>query len=91
MYALGDATKVTANICHNFNAVELYGLRELMVNFDYRHLDEYEAIWKKAHPGEDAIAAAAAVEQSRRPSDEVRRQRPPELVSVEMTGTAGEL
>jgi len=89
MYALGDATKVTANICHNFNAVELYGLRELMVNFDYRRLDEYEAIWKKAHPGEDAIAAAAAVEQSRRPSADVRRQRPPEPVAVSVTRQAG--
>lgn len=85
MVALGDATKVTANICHNFNAVELYGLRELMVNFDYRHLDEYEAIWRRAHPDQDAIGAAAAAEASRRPSEEVRRQRPPEPVTVSVT------
>jgi radical SAM superfamily enzyme YgiQ (UPF0313 family) len=39
---LGDATKVTAVIATNFNAVELYGLRELMVNRDYKRLEEYE-------------------------------------------------
>lgn len=43
---LGDATKITAVISQHFNAVELLGLREIMVNLDYRHLDEYEAIWQ---------------------------------------------
>src|SRR3989442_15993331 len=43
---LGDATKVTGVICENFDAVELYGLRELMINFDYRRIDEYERKWK---------------------------------------------
>jgi radical SAM superfamily enzyme YgiQ (UPF0313 family) len=38
---LGDATKVTAVISDRFNAVELYGLRELMVNRDYRRILEY--------------------------------------------------
>lgn len=42
---LGDATKVTGVICENFDAVELYGLRELMVNFDYKRVAEYEAKW----------------------------------------------
>jgi len=46
---LGDATRITAVISHNFNAVELLGLRELMVNFDYQRIREYEAYWRKAH------------------------------------------
>jgi radical SAM superfamily enzyme YgiQ (UPF0313 family) len=46
---LGDATRVTAVISHNFNAVELLGLRELMLNFDYRRIREYEEYWRKAH------------------------------------------
>jgi hypothetical protein len=36
-------------ISHNFNAVELLGLRELMVNFDYKRIGEYEQYWRTAH------------------------------------------
>lgn len=43
---VGDATKVTGVICENFDAVELYGLRELMINFDYKRIAEYERKWK---------------------------------------------
>lgn len=43
---VGDATKVTGVICENFDAVELYGLRELMMNFDYKRIAEYERKWK---------------------------------------------
>jgi anaerobic magnesium-protoporphyrin IX monomethyl ester cyclase len=46
---LGDATKMTAVISHNFNAVELLGLRELMMNFDFKRIEEYEAYWRSAH------------------------------------------
>jgi len=46
---LGDATRVTGVISHNFNAVELLGLREMMVNFDERHIREYESIWRGIH------------------------------------------
>jgi radical SAM superfamily enzyme YgiQ (UPF0313 family) len=46
---LGDATKITAVISHNFNAVELLGLREMMVNNDYKGINEYEKIWRKNH------------------------------------------
>lgn len=46
---LGDATKITAVISENFNAVELLGLRELMVQHDRRHIDEYERIWRSLH------------------------------------------
>lgn len=46
---LGDATKITAVISHNFNAVELIGLRDMMLNFNYRHIENYEHIWRKNH------------------------------------------
>ena len=39
---LGDATKITAVISKNFNAVELLGLRELMVSRDVKRIKEYE-------------------------------------------------
>jgi anaerobic magnesium-protoporphyrin IX monomethyl ester cyclase len=35
---VGDATKITAVISANFNAVELLGLRELMLARDYKRL-----------------------------------------------------
>jgi hypothetical protein len=43
---LGDATKITGTICKNFNAVELIGLREFLVEGNHRQIDAYEAIWK---------------------------------------------
>jgi len=46
---LGDATRITAIISDNFNAVELMGLRELMLSFDYKRIKEYEQYWRKAH------------------------------------------
>lgn len=55
---LGDATDITAVISENFNAVELYGLREHMVRFDYKRIDDYERLWKATHPNADAIKAA---------------------------------
>lgn len=49
MEDLGDATRVTGNICDNFTAVELYGLRELMVARDIKRIRDYEAHWRKTH------------------------------------------
>lgn len=46
---LGDATKITAVISENFNAVELLGLRELMVKGDLKRINEYEQVWRTAH------------------------------------------
>jgi anaerobic magnesium-protoporphyrin IX monomethyl ester cyclase len=46
---LGDATRITALISHNFNAAELLGLRELMMAFDYKRIREYEAYWRRNH------------------------------------------
>jgi anaerobic magnesium-protoporphyrin IX monomethyl ester cyclase len=48
---LGDATRITAVISKKFNAVELYGLRELMVLRDVRRIDQYEAEWNRLHEG----------------------------------------
>jgi radical SAM superfamily enzyme YgiQ (UPF0313 family) len=42
---LDDATKITANICENFTTVELLGLRELMVTFNYRKIRQFEEEW----------------------------------------------
>jgi len=47
---VGDATRVTAVISKKFNAVELYGLRELMVLRDLKRLARYEAEWNRTHP-----------------------------------------
>jgi radical SAM superfamily enzyme YgiQ (UPF0313 family) len=55
---LGDATNITAVICENFNAVELYGLRELMVRFEWDKFARFEADWKAQHPDADGIKAA---------------------------------
>jgi radical SAM superfamily enzyme YgiQ (UPF0313 family) len=52
---LGDATKITAVISHNFNAVELLGLREMMITFDYKRIREYEKYWRKAHDIADGV------------------------------------
>lgn len=46
---LGDATRLSAVICENLNAVELVGLRELMVNRDFKRIDEYEQVWRRIH------------------------------------------
>lgn len=51
---LGDATRVTAVISKKFNAVELYGLRELMVLRDLKRIEEYEAEWNRLHAVEAA-------------------------------------
>lgn len=44
---LGDATDVTATISENFNTVELYGLRELMIRGEFDKLDKFEAEWRR--------------------------------------------
>jgi anaerobic magnesium-protoporphyrin IX monomethyl ester cyclase len=46
---LGDATKITGVICENLTAVELLGLRELMVQRDVKRIREYERHWLALH------------------------------------------
>lgn len=43
---LGDASRISAVISKNFNAVELLGIREMMVNRDMRGLARFEKIWR---------------------------------------------
>jgi anaerobic magnesium-protoporphyrin IX monomethyl ester cyclase len=49
IFDLGDASKISAVISENFNAVELIALRDLMTSFDYKRIDEYEKIWRRNH------------------------------------------
>jgi radical SAM superfamily enzyme YgiQ (UPF0313 family) len=58
---LGDATRVTAVISKKFNAVELYGLRELMVLRDLKRIREYEAEWNRRHHAGCAAAPTREV------------------------------
>ena len=46
---LGDASSISAIISHNFNAIELIGLREMMMDGDIRRPDQYEQIWRQNH------------------------------------------
>lgn len=46
---VGDASTISAIISHNFNAVELVGLRDMMVRQDTKRIDEYEQIWRSHH------------------------------------------
>jgi radical SAM superfamily enzyme YgiQ (UPF0313 family) len=46
---LGDASDISAVISHNFNPVELVGLREMMVQRAHNRIDEYEQIWRRNH------------------------------------------
>jgi radical SAM superfamily enzyme YgiQ (UPF0313 family) len=43
---LGDATKITAVISKNFSAVELLGIRDLMVSMDLKRITDYEKIYR---------------------------------------------
>lgn len=49
MLDIGDATRVTGNICQSFDAVGLYGVRELMVNRDVRRIKECAKGWQQRH------------------------------------------
>ena len=46
---LGDASRISAVISKNFNAVELIGLREMMLHRQYDKIDAYEKEWRKKH------------------------------------------
>jgi len=56
---LGDATTVTAVISKKFNAVELSGLRALMMKHDLRRIDAYEAEWNRLHANDRPALAPA--------------------------------
>lgn len=47
---LGDATKITAVISHNFTGLELLGLQEIVAQRNLRVLDQAEKYWGRSHP-----------------------------------------
>lgn len=59
---LGDASSISAVISHNFNAIELLGLREAMLQFDWRRIDEYERIWRQNHAIADGAPSTLLTE-----------------------------
>ena len=61
---LGDATDITATICENFNAVELYGLRELMIRGEFDKIDKFETEWRK-HNGDPQQGVERAAMRAR--------------------------
>lgn len=46
---LGDASDISATISHNFTAVELVGLREMMVKRNDARINEWESTWRRLH------------------------------------------
>lgn len=66
---LGDATKITGVISENFSAVELLGLREAMMNFDHKSIDQHEANWRENHQIPEGMPSTLL--QDRRPVSKV--------------------
>ena len=52
---LGDASRVSGVISKNFNAIELVGLREIMMHKQYDKIDEYEKVWRLNHKIPDEL------------------------------------
>lgn len=63
---LGDATRITATISQNFTPVELLGLRELMLEFDFKRITEYEQIWRANHRIPDEHPSTLFIDPSKR-------------------------
>lgn len=81
---LGDASKISAVISENFNALELLGLRELMLNFDYKKIREYEREWKQHHPNQNAIQIADDREKEYRLAESSKLSKKYAPVSLEL-------
>ena len=56
---LGDATKITAVISHNFTGLELLGLQEIMAQRNIRILDQAEMFWARDGATTAAIPRAS--------------------------------
>ncbi len=52
---LGDATKITAVISHNFTGLELLGLQEIVAQRNLRILDQAEQHWGRSGPTNLAV------------------------------------
>ena len=57
---LGDASKITATISHNFSPAQLLGLQQIVMQRDIRLLDQTEKHWNEA----DAYVKPLAVPKS---------------------------
>lgn len=54
--SLGDASDITAVICHKFSAMELLGLQQIVAKRDLRLLDQAEKHWASADPHMKPVA-----------------------------------
>lgn len=63
---LGDATRITSVISKNFDAIELYGLREAMTSKSHRLIDRYEKVWRDKHNIPEGEAATLVKKKRRR-------------------------
>ena len=63
---LGDASDISVVISHNFNAVELVGLREMMVKNKRSRIDAYEKIWRKNHDIAEGAPSTVFVDPAKR-------------------------
>lgn len=63
---LGDASRVSAVISQNFDAVELIGLREMMVHRQYDKIDQYEKIWRSKHKIKDGYPSTLVESEIRK-------------------------
>ena len=69
---LGDASRVSAVISKNFNAVELVGLREMMLHRQYDKIDAYEKAWRKNHNIKDGEPSTLCIDKpKKRPEREL--------------------
>lgn len=84
---LGDATKITAVISANFNAVELLGLRELMIARDFKRITAYEKEWRARH-GEPRFPEAERIERERQATRQARAAASKVLPLTVQTGAA---
>ena len=61
---LGDASRVSAVISKNFSAVELVGLREMMLHGQYDKIDQYEHAWREKYNIKDGEPSTLCKEKS---------------------------
>ena len=69
---LGDASRVSAVISKNFNAVELVGLREMMLHRQYDKIDQYEKEWRLKHKIPEGEPSTLVVKKKSKNENEIR-------------------
>lgn len=61
---LGDASKITAVISHNFSPVELLGLQQIVATWDLKRLAQSEEHWRKNQKTDDEFQSMVKSEES---------------------------